>query len=387
MHDSANHQNGGDDAIAPAGATSMHCSRRHFLSRSAVAGIGIAAARPLVPIDLARDVRPHGAPPAEITHRSIRTNGISMHIAEAGRGFPVVMLHGFPELWYSWRHQLPALAAAGFHAVAPDLRGYGDTDVPADVARYSMKELTADVAGLLDALGAERCVLVGHDWGANVAWAFAELYPSRVAALVALSVPYHRRSAEPPTVGIAKFSGEHFNFFSYFQAPGVAERELERDVRDSLRRFFHALSGEAPSGLVRYLFTQKPGGAGALDGMPEPPRLPPWLSEHDLDVYAAAFRRTGFGGALAWYRNADRNWRELPRLGASTLPQPTLFMGGRKDPAVVFGQFDPMIAAVPELRRIVFLPGCGHWVQQERADEVNAELIAFARSAAVDRRE
>lgn len=370
----------------PERTTPARCSRRRFLERSAMAGISVAAAHQVVPIDFVHAdtdrAGTHQAPLPEITHRYIRTNGIRMHIAEAGRGFPVVMLHGFPELWYSWRHQLPALAAAGFQAVAPDLRGYGETDAPADVTRYSMKELTADVAGLLDALGAERCVLVGHDWGANVAWAFAELYPKRVAALAALSIPYHERSAELPTVGITKFAGNHFNFFSYFQTPGVAERELERDVRDSLRRFFYALSGEAPSSLVRYLFTQKPGDEGVLEGMPEPPKMPTWLSERDLDVYASAFRRTGFSGALDWYRNADRNWRELPQVGTSMVPQPTLFIGGKKDAAVVFGQFDPMIAAVPDLRRIVFLPDCGHWVQQERAKVVNAELIAFATATA-----
>lgn len=356
------------------GIAAAPCSRRRFLESSAIAGLGVVAGIPRAPGGIGG---PATAP--AIAHRRIRTNGIDMHIAEAGRGFPVVLLHGFPELWYSWRHQLPALAAAGFHAIAPDLRGYGDTDAPADVASYSMRELTADVVGLLDTIGAERCVLVGHDWGANVAWACVQLHPNRIASLVALSVPYHSRSKEPPTVAIGRFSGGHFSFFDYFQKPGVAEAELGRDPEDSLRRFYHALSAEAPPGLLRYLFTGKPGDAGVLDGMPEPQRLPSWLSQRDLDRYAAAFKRSGFRGGLNYYRNADSDWHELPQLGATTVEQPTLFVGGRKDSAVVFGQFDPMIAAVPNLRRIVLLPDCGHWTQQERPAEVNAELIAFAR--------
>jgi pimeloyl-ACP methyl ester carboxylesterase len=240
-----------------------------------------------------------------------------------------------------------------------------------------MKQLTADIVGLLDALGAERCALVGHDWGASVAWAFAQLYPDRVACLVALSVPYHTRDAAPPTVSIAKFAGNHFSFFTYFQKPGVAEAELERNARDSLRRFYYALSEDAPPDLVKYLFTQKAADAGVLDGMPDPPRLPDWLSKRDLDHYATSYARSGFRGGLNYYRNADRDWRELPQLGATTVRQPTLFMGGKRDAAVVFGRFDPMIAAVPNLRKIVFLENCGHWIQQERPSEVNSEVIAF----------
>jgi epoxide hydrolase A/B len=313
----------------------------------------------------------------QVRHRRIRTNGITMHIAEAGTGFPVVLLHGFPELWYSWRHQLPALADAGYHAIAPDLRGYGETDAPQSVASYSMRNMTADVTGVLDAMGVPQAVVVGHDWGANIGWACAELYPQRVVALVVLGIPYHPRPQTPPTEMIAQFAGDHFSFVQYFQQAGVAEAELERDVRDSLRRFFFALSGDAPPGVVPYLFTAKPASAGVLGGMPTPTTPPRWLTDADLDYYVDAYQRTGFRGALNRYRNMDRDWTDLPDVGASGVKGPTLFLGGRGDSAVIFGTFDPMIRATPDLQRITFVRNCGHWIQQERPSEVNTEIIAF----------
>ena len=314
-----------------------------------------------------------------VSHRQIQTNGISMHIAEAGAGPPVVLLHGFPELWYSWRHQLPALASAGFHAVAPDMRGYGQTDAPPEIASYSMRNLTADVIGLFDALKIEKSILVGHDWGANVAWACAELYPERVASLVALSVPYRPRSPLSPTEMNEKFAQGIFSFVRYFQQPGVAEGELEKEVRDSLLRFYYSLSGDAPPDLVPYLFTKKSADAGVLDGMPKPEKLPSWLSESDLDYYTREFGRTGFRGPLNWYRNLDRNWRELPELGTGKITQPALFIGGERDSAVIFANLDAMKTHVPNLRKVLLLPGCGHWTQQERPVEVNRELLDFSR--------
>ena len=316
---------------------------------------------------------------SDVMHRRVRSNGINVHIAEAGQGPLVVLLHGFPELWYSWRHQLPALAEAGYHALAPDLRGYGETDAPEAVESYSMLNMTADVIGLLDAMGAEKAVIVGHDWGANIAWACAELYPQRVAAVVALSIPYKLRTPAPPTQMMKQWSRGSFSFQEYFEKPGVAEAELEADVRRSLRLFLYALSGDAPPDLVPYLFTGKPADARVLDGMPEPQALPAWLTEADLDYYTQAFERTGFRGALNRYRNIDRDWEELPGVGAAGVKQPALFIGGERDTAVLFGSLDPMKASVPNLRKAVLLPGCGHWVPQARPAEVNAEMIDFLR--------
>ena len=302
-----------------------------------------------------------------ITHRYVQSNGLSTHIAEAGQGPLVVLLHGFPELWYSWRHQLPALAAAGYHAVAPA------------VESYSLLTLTADVVGLLDALQAETAVLVGHDWGAEIAWRCAQLYPHRIAAVAALSVPYSPRPMIP-TQRMKLVSGNIFNLALYAQALGVAEAELEADVRRTLRLFLYAYSGDAPPDVMPALFTAKPANARALDGMPEPPALPAWLTAADLDYYTQAFVRTGFSGALNRLRNIDRDWENLARVDAPSVEQPVLFLGGERDSAVRFGNLEGMKAALPKLHKVVLLPGCGHWVQQERRSEVNAELIDFLRA-------
>lgn len=316
---------------------------------------------------------------SHITHRHVQSNGISVHIAEAGRGRGslVILLHGFPELWYSWRHQLPALADAGYHALAADLRGYGETDIPGAVESYSMLNMTADVIGLLDALETKTAVIVGHDWGARIAWRCAQLYPQRVSALVALSVPFSPRPPRPPTQMMKQASPDNFNFVLYFQEPGIAEAELEADVRRSLRRFFYALSGDAPPDLLPFLFTAKPKNTGVLDGMPDPPVPPAWLREADLDYYAQTFERTGFSGALNRYRNVDRDWEELAQAASATVSQPALFVGGERDSAVVFSSLAPMKTSVPNLQQTLLLPGCGHWVQQERPAEVNAAIINF----------
>jgi pimeloyl-ACP methyl ester carboxylesterase len=212
-----------------------------------------------------------GAPKA-VTHRRLQTNGIGMHLAEAGSGPLVVLLHGFPELWYSWRHQLPMLAAAGYHAVASDLRGYGGTDASATEEGYAPSNLAADVVGLLDALGAEEAVLVGHDWGANIAWACAELFGERVAGLVALSVPYRPRPPAPPSEMLRQFlpGGPPASPYPL----GVTQAELEADPGRSLRRFLYALSGDAPPDLVPRLFKERAASGRVLDSMPEPAELP-----------------------------------------------------------------------------------------------------------------
>jgi pimeloyl-ACP methyl ester carboxylesterase len=363
-----------------------HLARRGFLTRlvsSAVLGAGglaVAGARSAAQ-------EPQGTPlsagePA-ITHRQIETNGISMHIAEAGTGPLVVLVHGWPELWYSWRHQLPALAAAGYHAVALDLRGYGESDAPPEIASYSMRNQIADILGLLDALDAEQAVLVGHDIGAGITWACAELHPERIAAHVTLGIPYGPRGQKSQIEMTEEFAGDNFSFLGYFQKPGVAEAELEVDPRRSLRQIMYALSGDAPPDLVPYLFTGKPADAGILDGMPDPATLPPWLSEADLDVYAEAYERTGFRGSFGFYRNFDHDWQDLPEVGTLGVQQPALFIGGWRDSAVIFTGFEAleaMIAAVPNLRKIVLLPGVGHWAQQESPDAVNFELIGFLQS-------
>jgi pimeloyl-ACP methyl ester carboxylesterase len=313
---------------------------------------------------------------SDVMHQRVRSNGINMHIAEAGQGPLVVLLHGFPELWYSWRHQLPALAEAGYHALAPDLRGYGETDAPEAVESYSMLNMTADVVGVLDALGAEMAVLVGHDWGARIAWDCARLYPRRVTSVAALSVPFYPRPQTPPLQAMKQSSGEAFSPIMYFQEPGVAEARFKADVRRTLHVFFNALSGDAPPDLMNAFYTD----ARILKEMPEPEALPAWLTEADLDYYTRAYERTGFRGPLNLLRNMDRDWEEMARVADVRVEQPVLFVAGDRDSTIRFGSLEPMKASVPNLRKVVLLPGCGHWTQQERPDEVNTALIDFLRS-------
>ena len=314
---------------------------------------------------------------SEVTHRTVAANGINVHVAEQGRGPLVLLLHGFPELWYSWRHQLPALAAAGFHAVAPDLRGYGRTDAPQAVESYSMRNMTADAAGILDALGVETAVVAGHDWGAPIAWHCALMYPERFSAVVALSVPYTPRASSPPLQALKRVFADRFFYILYFQEPGRAESELEADVRKSMRTILYDWSGDAPEGAA---VARKPEDARLFDDAPEPERLPPWLSEADLDYYVSEFQRTGFRGGLNRYRNMDRDWEDLPHLAGAAVQQPALFVVGERDPVLGFMRTDAMKTHVPNLRKTVVVPGCGHWTQQERPAEVNQELIEFLQS-------
>jgi pimeloyl-ACP methyl ester carboxylesterase len=311
---------------------------------------------------------------AEITHRTIQTNGINMHIAEAGEGPLVVMVHGFPELWYSYRHQLPALADAGYHAVACDVRGYGGTDAPYEIEAYAMRQHVADTVGILDALGEDTAVVVGHDWGAPIAWNTAFLHPDRFRAVVGLSVPFLARPAAPPLDILGMVFKDTFFYMLYFQEPGIAEEEFESDVRRSMLLFMWAASGEAPP---MPQFAGKPKDSKLFDGIDAPEKMPSWLSDEDLDIYVAEFKRTGFRGPLNRYRNLNNDWHDLPQLAGAKIQQPALFVAGENDGVIKMTSPDGMKETVPNLRKSVILPGCGHWTQQERPNEVNAELIAF----------
>jgi pimeloyl-ACP methyl ester carboxylesterase len=317
----------------------------------------------------------------EPTHRTVETNGIRMHLAEMGAGPLVVLCHGFPESWYSWRHQLPALAAAGFRAVAPDMRGYGGTDRPEAIDQYTLFHLVGDMVGLLDALGAEQAVIAGHDWGAPVAWLAALLRPDRFRGVIGLSVPFLPRGLARPTSVMPQTDDTIF-YQLYFQAPGVAEAEHERDVRHTMRAILYSVSGDAPpaagpAGMV-------PRQGGFLTGMKNPTALPGWLTEADIDFYVKEFSRTGFRGGLNWYRNIDRNWELLAPFTGARVTVPALYIAGDRDLVVSFPGMNLLIPNlanfVPQLRGTVMLPGCGHWTQQERAEEVNDAMIAFLRN-------
>ena len=322
----------------------------------------------------------------EIRHRFVETNGIRMHVAEAGDGPLVIMCHGFPESWYSWRHQLVALAEAGYHAVAPDMRGYGQTDQPHAIDQYTLLHLVGDVVGLLDALGAPTAVVAGHDWGAPVAWHAALLRPDRFPAVIALSVPFIPRGPRRPTTVMPRTDDAIF-YQLYFQTPGVAEAELERDPRETLRRTLYWGSGDSGrpaaaigSGDVGMVRPSR----GFLGTHQAPATLPGWLTEDDVDFYANEFRRTGFRGGLNWYRNIDRNWELFAPWTGARVTVPALYVAGDRDLVVAFRGMERLLPAlkqlVPQLRETITLPGCGHWTQQERAAEVNAAMLAFLSS-------
>jgi pimeloyl-ACP methyl ester carboxylesterase len=312
-----------------------------------------------------------------VTHRFVETNGIRMHLAEQGDGPIVLLCHGFPESWYSWRHQLAALAEAGFRAVAPDMRGYGQTERPAEIDKYTLLHLVGDMVGVLDALEAPTAAIAGHDWGAPVAWHAALLRPDRFRAVIGLCVPFRPRGSKRPTSAMPQTEDAAF-YQLYFQAPGVAEAELDRDVRRSLRMLLRT-----PRKEVGLRAVMVPRGGGWLSHMPEAAGLPKWLTEADLAFYAGEFERTGFAGGLNWYRNIDRNWELLAAWHHARVEVPALYLAGERDLVLTFPGAKDIIANmkefVPQLRGTVILPECGHWTQQERPQEVSAAMIEFLR--------
>ena len=317
----------------------------------------------------------------EVRHRQVTTNGIDMHIAEAGDPDPsrppVILCHGFPELWYSWRHQLPALAAEGHHVIAPDQRGYGRTERPAAIDDYDIHHLTDDLAGLLEVLGHERAVFVGHDWGSMVVWAMAQRYPEKVSAVCGMSVAFSPRGQLSTTDVLRRVMGDRFFYILYFQEPGVADADLGKDPRDAMRRFLAAIGGGSAGGLVTSLPAE---GTTFWDWMKPVEKLPAWISEDELDVFATEFERTGFTGGINWYRNFRRNWQINESWGSNKIEMPAAFIAGEKDPVLVMTPPSRMDGWVTDLRVCELIPEAGHWVQQEKPDETNAALLTFLRS-------
>ena len=305
-------------------------------------------------------------------------NGVELHVTEAGdpEAPPVICAHGFPESSYSWRYTLPALADAGWHAIAPDLRGYGTSSRPPRVEDYSSEHVGGDLLGLLAETGHDQGVFVGHDWGALVTWDLARTSPERCRAVVGGSVPFIDWPA-PPTELFAKVYGDRFFYILYFQPVGPAETELEADVRATLRRVLWSASAEGvdhnPAGLPAV-------GTGFLDSLaPAPEHLPAWLSESDIDAYTEAFAESGFFGPLSYYRNLDANHERVRRLDPGRLTMPIAFIAGARDPVI---QRDPrrvetMRQLLPGFREATLVPDVGHWVQQEAPERFNAALIGF----------
>ena len=299
-----------------------------------------------------------------LTERLVDTNGVQLRVTEAGeRGAPVVILaHGFPELAYSWRHQISVLADAGYHVLAPDQRGYGGSSRPDAIEAYNIHELTADLVGLLDDVGAERAVWIGHDWGAIVVWNAPLLHPDRVAAVAALSVPAVPRAKVPPTQAFRKLFGDNFFYMLYFQEPGVADAELDADPARTMRRMMGGLRESGDQAAAMRMVA--PGPEGFIDRLPEPDRLPAWISQDELDHYIDEFSRTGFTGGLNWYRNLDRNWETTPELAGAKIAVPSLFMAGTADPVLAFTRADRAAEVIAGPYRQVMIDGAGHWLNR-----------------------
>jgi pimeloyl-ACP methyl ester carboxylesterase len=310
----------------------------------------------------------------KINQRRIATNGIELNIAEQGDGPLVLMLHGFPESWYSWRHQFAPLAAAGYHVVAPDMRGYGKSDKPADVSAYNQVEVVNDIIGLIPALGHESAVVIGHDWGAPTAWSCALNHPDRVRAVGALSVPFTPRSPVPPMAAMREMFKGQFFYQLYFFEPGVAEAEFEKDIRTALRKFLVMAAGETD---LTSLPAKGPD-ADLLTGLPDPETLPAWLREEDLDFYVAEFERSGMRGPLNYYRNHDLTW-ELTAGAPTEIQQPAMFVAGDRDGVIMMAAqaLADMPNRVKDLRINELIPGIGHWTQQEAPEAVNTALLRF----------
>ena len=311
----------------------------------------------------------------DITQRRIETNGISLNVAEQGEGPLVLLLHGFPESWYSWRHQFSALSDAGFHAVAPDMRGYGESERPHAIEAYNQVEVVNDIIGLIPALGYDSAVVIGHDWGAPTAWSCALNHPGQVSAVGALSVPFRPRGDSPPLATLKTIFKDRFFYQLYFQEPGKAEAELEKDPAQTIRKFYHMASGEMNTSLI----SEKPADADLLSDLPDPgAQMGRWITEKDVAFYANEFKNSGFRGPLSFYRNMDLTW-ELTADSPDKIEQPALFVAGERDGVILMAAdaLKELSTHVTDLRINQIIPKIGHWTQQEAPRPVNEALIKF----------
>jgi len=292
-----------------------------------------------------------------MSERQLAVNGIELHVVDEGEGPLVVLCHGFPELAYSWRHQIPALVNAGYRVIAPDMRGFGQSSAPVEIEAYDVLSLCGDLCGLLDEVGEQSAIFVGHDWGANLVWHLAWIHPERVKAVAGLSVPFVPRAPAAPIAIMRSHLGEDF-YIVWFQQPGVADEALSRDVRRTLttsRQWTSQWAEEEGSSMSRAS----------------------WLSEDELSFYIESFQRTGFTGGLNWYRNIDRNWALTEPFSERKIAQPAMFLTGELDPVRRFMPVEAMNGWVTDLRQQVVVAEAGHWVQQQAPEAVNEALLSF----------
>ena len=308
----------------------------------------------------------------------ITTNGVRLRCVVEGEGPLAILVHGWPESWYSWRHQIAPIRDAGYRVVVPDVRGYGGSDKPAAVEAYDMASLIGDVLGLIDHFGEKQAVLIGHDWGAPVVWNTTALHPDRIRAVAALSVPYSPRGKVSSIELWRQIYAGRFFYQIYFQEPGVAEAEFEADIPTSLRKIYYGGSGDIAKGMFRI---DKSPDARMLDSLPDPDVFPAWLTAEDLDYYISEFEGSGFRGPLNRYRNQQRDWEQLPALNGARITRPACFIAGSRDGVL---RFVPNVDLVENMKRWVddlriceIIEGAGHWIQQERVERVNALLVKF----------
>lgn len=318
--------------------------------------------------------------PSNVTFQTINTGEVNLRVVVQGEGPLCVLVHGFPESWYSYRHQIPALVNAGYRVAVPDVRGYGGSDKPEAIEAYDMVSLTDDVAGLIDALGEQQAVLIGHDWGAPIVWTTAIRHRARVRAVVGMSVPHLGRGPRPLIDTLREIYKDRFFYQLYFQEPGKAEAEFEADPKGTLRRLYYFASGDRPEGFNGFSIV-RPQDSTMFEGVDAPTELPSWLTEEDLDYYAKQFEKSGFRGPLSRYRNSQRDFDRMPELADEKVTQPALFITGERDEVMHFvpgvklhDLMDPFYA---DLRGKHEIAGAGHWVQQERPQEVNRLLLDF----------
>ncbi len=311
----------------------------------------------------------------------IETNGVRLRTALAGPadGPLVILVHGFPESWYSWRHQITGLSDAGYRVAAPDVRGYGHSDQPQDIEAYTIAEMAADIAGLTEALSPDPAILIGHDWGAPIVYNTALLHPDKVRAIAGLSIP-HAPVGKFTILDLTKrafIDKDLFFYLHYFQTPGRAEAEFSADVAYTIRAFYYGWSGDAPDRFHR----AKPAASKMFDQIGAiPDEMPDWLTPEDEVYYIAEFEHSGWTGALHRYRNFERDRETLSALPSQIIEQPSLFIGGDRDPALIMfsGDVEARIRAnFADLRGVHMLKDCGHWIQQEKPAETNTLLLAW----------
>lgn len=356
------------------------------ITRRLAAGILAAAALALASCATGPGGATTPSPVPGVNFRMVETNGIKLRVAESAQAqdktLPlVVLVHGWPESWYSWRHQIPAITAAGYRVIVPDMRGYGGSDKPANIDAYDIKHLASDVVGLVDAYGADKAIIIGHDWGSIVTWNTVLLHPDRFKAMIAMSVPNSGRGATPPLDGMKKAYGENFYYILYHQEPGVAEAEYDSDPRGLLLRLYASASTDVSRDPPTVTDPKRSAG-GWLPRMGLPRSLPGWLSEKDLDYFVGEFTRAGFRGGVNYYRNFNRNWEITPELTNARIKIPVAFIAGVDDVVIRGAKADALRASMSkgvadDLRDVVIVPGAGHWIQQEKPEETNAFILNF----------